>query len=166
MKFWVGLLGVVVVLAACTTDNGDVAVSAERDVETPRVHDAQGEEHIERRSTTEASTTDAAETDVFLDVSNQSFFDPDVHITIRDESEAYVDASFPVEGQHHFVGYQLSLGVGTHRLTGTSDSGAIEELIIDVRDDGPRYVFITYWADEGTPPRFNSGQSAQPFGYG
>ena len=167
MKCWRLIAVVVFPLASCGADDSDVAVSAEREVGSRSVlQEPRGEDGVERPSDTQAGDRPSAEPDVYLDVSNQSFFDPDVHITIRGGAETYVDDSFPVEGQHHIVSYQLTLGAGTHHLTVSSDSGATEDLTVDVRDDGPTYVFLSYWADEGSRPWFDADQSRQPFAYG
>lgn len=114
----------------------------------------------------EAQPTQVAGANVFVDVSNQSFDDPDVHITMRVADLTPIDASFPVEGQHHWVGYQLRLAPGDHALEFTSDSGAAHTVEITVPDDAPVYVFTNYWADAETPPHFQSGVSDEPFAYG
>lgn len=144
----------VLLFAACGTADTHPRTSEAHDVSVDTASDAQ------------PGRTFPSEHDVFLDVSNQSFFDPDVQIVIRGGTNTYVDASFPVEGQHHVVQYPLTLGVGTHRLTLSSDSGAVEEFTVDVTEDGPTYVFVNYWAEQGFPPYFQAGQSKQPFGRG
>lgn len=153
----------VLLFAACGTEESDVAVGAEGHADTYSGNSEADDVSADSASDAQAGRRVPSEPDVFLDVSNQSFFDPEVQVVIRGETNTYVDASFPVEGQHHVVQFPLTLGVGTHRLTLSSDSGAVEKFTVDVTEDGPTYVFVNYWAEQGFPPYFQVGQSKQPF---
>lgn len=137
------------VLASCTSDGES---DADRSAPAPMPQEAQ--------------PTEVEGANVFVDVSNQSFDDPDVHITMRLGDLVPVDASFPVEGQHHWVGHQLRLQPGDHLLEFTSDSGAVHALALVVPADAPVYITVSYWADAETPPKFQSSVSDEPFAYG
>lgn len=107
------------------------------------------------------------ERSVVLTVSNQSYGDPDVHVTIEGDDETIVDGSFDVGNQHVFVGYEIDLPPGTHALRIASDSGAEATESIDVGTDGPTYVTVTYWGGgDGEPPSFNVQAGTERPGFG
>lgn len=113
----------------------------------------------------EAALDSVAAPNVFVNVTNQSYDDPDVQVTITVDGEPFVDESFPVRGQHHVVGFELLLASGEHRLVATSDTGAEHEILVVV-SDGPVYVHVGYWASEDEEPHFDTLVSAEPFAYG
>lgn len=107
------------------------------------------------------------ETTVSLVVSNQSFERPDVHITVRSGGATYVDAVFPVRGQHHIVGYGLPLEPGAQALLISTDTGAEATLELEVPDDGRIYVNLSYWADAPEDAGWlSTSVSDKPFVYG
>lgn len=103
---------------------------------------------------------------VFVNVTNQSYDDPDVHITISAAGQPFVDQSFPVKGQHHVVGFELSLAPGEHQLEVTSDTGVEHLVPVSVSEDEPVYVHLAYWDIGDEEPYFHSAVRDEPFGYG
>ena len=103
---------------------------------------------------------------VFVNVTNQSFDDPDVHITVSVAGQPFVDQNFPVMGQHHVVGFELSLAPGEHRLEVTSDTGVTRRVPVTVSAQQPVYVHLAYWDYEDEVPHFDALVRDEPFGYG
>jgi hypothetical protein len=89
--------------------------------------------------------------DLMLMVSNQSYLDDPVVLTIVIDGVEVVSQPFEVRNQHHFVRFPLGLGPGTHRLEVSSDSGVVREEQFALPADGARqYAAISYYnyADE------------------
>lgn len=91
------------------------------------------------------------EADLVLYVSNQSFDDPTVHITLAVDGVQVVDGEFEVQGQHTFVAFPLGLSPGSHSVTAESDSGATLTESFQVPGDAARYALLSYWAEADTP---------------
>lgn len=88
---------------------------------------------------------DVEETPVVLVVSNQSFDDPDVALTITVDGAPVVAESFPVEGQHTQTFFGLDLAPGEHTLVIASDTGATVSHAIDLPAGEARWVHVSYW---------------------
>lgn len=114
----------------------------------------------------EAPPGSVDEPNVFLDVTNQSYDDPDVHITISVSGRPFVDQNFPVKGQHHIVGFALSLAPGEHELEVTSDTGVNQRVPVFVSEDEPVYLHLAYWDIGDEDPYFAVAVQDEPFGYG
>lgn len=99
-----------------------------------------------------------------LVVSNQSFGDPDVHLTVLVGDDVVVDRSFAVEGQHAFTAYRVPLEPGSYDVRVSADSGAVLERVVAL---GPerRHLYAAYWGDDG-PGQLTLLESDQPFGFG
>jgi hypothetical protein len=61
---------------------------------------------------------------LMLYVSNQSFDDEKVRLTVAVDGVTVVDGDFHVAGQHNWVSFPLGLSPGVHEVTGESDTGA------------------------------------------
>jgi hypothetical protein len=112
-------------------------------------------------------TADPASADVVLWVSNQSFSDETVRITVRIDGRTVIDQDFDVEGQHNWIKFPLGAGPGAHELAVTSDTGArlVDQLVVP--ETGLRYGVVNYWRDEEQPDRrfFDFETSDRPFGF-
>lgn len=92
------------------------------------------------------------EGDLVLYVSNQSFDDERVHVTVTLDGEVVVDDEFDVEGQHTWVRFPLAVPAGVPlELAATTDSGATLETTVSAREDGTRAVIISHWTEGGSP---------------
>lgn len=85
------------------------------------------------------------EADLLLYVSNQSFEDPQVHLSVMVDGVRVVDGDFHVEGQHNWVAFPLAMPPGGHQVTATSDSGAALGERFSVPGDEPRYAVLDHW---------------------
>jgi hypothetical protein len=85
-------------------------------------------------------TADPASANVVLWVSNQSFIDQSVHITVKIDGRAIIDQEFDVEGQHNWIKFPLAVDPGPHALAISSDTGArlIDQLVVP--ETGLRYA--------------------------
>ncbi|HST83880.1 MAG TPA: hypothetical protein VLL08_19255 [Kineosporiaceae bacterium] len=110
-------------------------------------------------------TADEASANVILWVSNQSFDDESVRITVRLDDRAVIDQDFDVEGQHNWISFPLVVGSGSHKLAVTSDSGAqrVDQLIIP--KTGRRYAVVDYWREGRELPHFEFQASDTPIGF-
>ncbi len=91
-----------------------------------------------------------AEADVLLYVSNQSFDDEEVLLTVTIDRVTVVDGDFHVEGQHNWVSFPLTLSPGEHEITAESDSGATLRESFEVRRDKRLYAVIDHWTEQGS----------------
>jgi hypothetical protein len=81
---------------------------------------------------------------VTLYVSNQSFAEPTVPITIVIDGNQVVSDSFKVESQHNWKLFNLSLATGTHELVAAAPNGTTLTMTITVTD-APRWLVVNYW---------------------
>lgn len=88
---------------------------------------------------------DAAEANLVLYVSNQSFEHDRVDIAVRIDDVLVVDQHFDVEGQHTWVEFLIDLPPGDHtlELTSSTDVGSSEQLTIP--EGETRWVVVDYW---------------------
>lgn len=82
---------------------------------------------------------------VGLSVSNQSFDDPTVELTIKIDGKVVMDQQLEVDSQHTWVGIELALPAGDHELVATSDSGLEDAFTFSIPADEPRYLTLAYW---------------------
>jgi hypothetical protein len=95
--------------------------------------------------------TDRDSADLLLMVSNQSFLDDPVVLTIEIDGLEVLSRPFEVRNQHHYVHFPLRLGSGSHQLRATSDTGVSINESFTLPEDGARqYAGISYYnyADE------------------
>jgi len=90
---------------------------------------------------------------VTLYVSNQSFEDPSVRITIAIDGIVRVDQVFEVEAQHNWIDFQLGLAPGSHSLTAISHTGATMQTEFETEAGVPRWAVVDYWWYPGEGPR-------------
>lgn len=94
---------------------------------------------------------DEAEADLVLIVSNQSFDDEEVRLSIAVDGVTVVDDDFHVEDQHNWVRFPLGLPRGGHEVTADTDSGATLRESFEVPGTEPRYAVIDYWTADDSP---------------
>jgi hypothetical protein len=99
---------------------------------------------------------DAAGTsDLTLWVSNQSYTDKNVDVTVALDGLVIIDRRFNVGDQHNFIEHRIQLDEGTHRLDASTviDGENIElseEFSIEAGQQ--RYAGLTYWHYVPTGP--------------
>lgn len=106
--------------------------------------------------------------EVLIWVSNQSFDDDPVAVTIEIDGEVRVSDVFAVEGQHNWQGFLVpTIAPGEHTLTATSSSGASLDTSFTVLPDGPRYLVVDYWyyPDDAEGRHFTFVESADPVAF-
>jgi hypothetical protein len=93
---------------------------------------------------------DPTEADLVLWVSNQSFDDAEVRLTVTVDTVTVVDGDFHVEGQHNWIRFPLALRPGRHDIEAGSDSGARLAESFQVPRRGTRYAVIDHWTEDGS----------------
>lgn len=112
--------------------------------ETPTPHpDVTGEEAA-------VQIVDRDEADLMLYVSNQSFEDEEVRLSVAIDGVTVVDDDFHVEDQHNWVSFPVRLSAGPHEITAESDSGARLRKTFEVPGDKTRYAVIDHWTEDGS----------------
>ncbi len=91
-----------------------------------------------------------AEADLVLYVSNQSFDDEKVRLTVAIDGVTVVDGDFDVEGQHNWVSFPLAMSIGRHEITAESDSGGTLRTSFEIRRGKTSYAVIDHWTKDGT----------------
>ena len=107
--------------------------------------------HADRTALPEAPAT----APLVLYVSNQSFEDDPVHITVTVDGDTVVDDEFLVLGQHNWIPYELDLAPGVHELTWTSNTGPTGASTITVPPEGTLWAVLNYWYYPPEPREFS-----------
>lgn len=105
---------------------------------------------------------------VRLWVSNQSFADDPVGLTITVDGHVAVAADFFVEGHHNWIAYDIDgLEAGSHTLAAESDTGGELEATFTVVDGEPRWLLVDYWHGGDGPegPPFTFAESDIAIGF-
>lgn len=90
-----------------------------------------------------------SQADLVLHVSNQSFDDEVVRLTVVVDGVTVVDGDFPVDDQHNWITFPLDLSSGSHEITAESDSGASLREAFVVHRGTTRYAVIDHWTVDG-----------------
>lgn len=98
----------------------------------------------------EVRIVDERGADLLLYVSNQSFDDERVRLTVEVDGVLVVDDDFDVEGQHNWVRFALAMPAGDHEVTASSDTGAVLDETFRVPGDQPRFAVLDHWGEDGT----------------
>ena len=100
-------------------------------------------------------------------VSNQSFEDDPVEVTIAIDGVEVVSELFEVEGQHSWTLFPITAPPGQHVLTATSDTGATLEEHFTLPEQGLRYAVVDYWyyADDKEGRHFSWLIQKRPVGF-
>ena len=105
-----------------------------------------------------------ANADLVLHVSNQSFDDEEVRLTVRIDGFTVVDGDFHVEGQHNWITFPLTLPSGAHQITAESDSAATMRKSFEVPPGKKRYAVLDHWG-EGDSADLTWQLHRQPMGF-
>ncbi len=92
--------------------------------------------------------------DMHFFVSNQSFDDPDVELTVSIDGTELVSGLFDVKGQHNWCKFSAKVSPGHHVFTVVSDTGAGLRERFSLPEAGRRYAVIHHW---------NVGKNDRPF---
>lgn len=83
--------------------------------------------------------------DLQLFVSNQSFEDDEVLVSVTIDGVELIARTFDVEGQHNWVLFSVELPPGRHDLEVTSDTGATLTETFRTPRSGVRHAVVDYW---------------------
>jgi hypothetical protein len=113
---------------------------------------AEGEDPTPHSDVTAADAAvalvDEADADLVLIVSNQSFDDEEVRLTVTVDGATVVDGDFHVEDQHNWVYFPLKVPAGGHEVIAQSDSGAALRESFELPPNGTRYAIIEHWTED------------------
>jgi hypothetical protein len=93
---------------------------------------------------------DEQDADLVLYVSNQSFDDEEVRLTVEVDDVVVVDGDFHVEDQHNWIRFNLGMPAGEHEVTASSDSGATLSETFRLPGDEPRYAVLDHWGEDSS----------------
>lgn len=152
-----GLVGGCLLSTGCTTHDGAAVPSGV----------------IESAATSAASSVSAATPDdvrlvplehapLVLGVSNQSFDDPAVQLTLTVDGVDAVAESFAVEGQHTVTHYGFDLVPGRHTLKVVSDTGASASESFEIPAEDRRWIYVDYWYFDPAKEGVTWGGNATP----
>jgi hypothetical protein len=83
--------------------------------------------------------------DLYLFVSNQSFIDDPVVLTISIDGTEVVAQPFEVGGQHNWILFPVRLPPGHHVLTAVSDTGVEIQQHFTSHPTEARHAVVDYW---------------------
>jgi hypothetical protein len=91
--------------------------------------------------------------DLHLWVSNQSFADEVVGLTVDIDGVEVVARQFAVAGQHNWVLFPVRVPPGRHEIRAWSDTGAVSRQEFTMPADERRYAVLDYWYHPGEEGR-------------
>jgi hypothetical protein len=94
--------------------------------------------------------------DLKLYVSNQSFADDPVHVTVTIDGVELIDQSFAVEGQHNWIDFAVDLPGGEHEIVATSDTGVEFSETFNSSPTKLKYAVLDYWNYEDAEGKYFS----------
>lgn len=104
--------------------------------------------------------------DLHLWISNQSFADDPVDVTVSIDGSEIIAQPFAVEGQHNWVLFPLALPPGPHVLEVTSGTGATLQEEFTLPEEGRRHAVLDYWDEtEDGGPLFTWQIQIDPIGF-
>ena len=111
----------------------------------------------------EATTVTEQPRTLTLYVSNQSFADDPVGITISIDGETVVDNDFYVEGQHSWITFELAVSPGDHELVMASSTGVTQAASLVIPAEGHRWAVVNYWFYPADLDHPGGGQTPRSF---
>ncbi len=133
------VLGLLLAVPACGDDASPPAATAEDEQTVESQPPA-------RPAVVVLEDKDEKKADLQLWVSNQSFVDDPVHLTVTIDGDVVVDDDFAVEGQHNWVSFSLQMPAGEHEIEVVADTGPTLEKTFVTPDSGDRrYALLDYW---------------------
>lgn len=109
-----------------------------------------------------APTVEASRATFHLTVSNQSFREQRVAITVTIDGRRLIAQDFDVEGQHNFVDFAFDFPSGRHVLVATATQRTTHEVTFDLPPSGKRYGVLQYWNEGAEAPYFTWSFRAEP----
>ena len=101
-----------------------------------------------------------------IDITNQSFTNPQVAIVVRIDGAEVVDQPFAVKDQHNVISFSFDLTEGAHLVEVEADNGAVAEAKVQIPADAARYSAISHWGPDGDgPARLDITTQDEPFFY-
>jgi hypothetical protein len=91
--------------------------------------------------------------DLHLWVSNQSFADEVVGLTVNIDGVEVVARQFAVAGQHNWILFPVRLPPGRHEIRARSDTGAVSRQEFTMPAGERRYAVLDYWYHPGEEGR-------------
>jgi hypothetical protein len=88
--------------------------------------------------------------EVKLYISNQSFVDPQVDITVHFDGDGLFSHTLDVGNQPMWIETRIKAPAGLHEIVAISDTGAEIRATVEFEEGKPKYVVLNYWgANEG-----------------
>ncbi|MEN8040769.1 MAG: hypothetical protein ABFR95_04630 [Actinomycetota bacterium] len=110
---------------------------------------------VARRPGTPPTTMVVTPPQINVFVSNQSYADPLIDVTIEIDGEVVVSDTFDVGNQHDWHEFAVELGLGEHTMIVTSGTGVREAATFTIEEDSPLFAVVAFWgAEEDLDPRF------------
>jgi hypothetical protein len=120
---------------------------------------------VPRTTVSPAPTVDPVRARFHLTVSNQSFREQRVTITVTIDGRRLIAQDFDVEGQHNFVGFAFDIGPGRHVLIATGASRTTHRETFELPASGKRYGVLQYWNEGTEAPYFSWSFHVEPPGF-
>lgn len=96
-------------------------------------------------------------------VSNQSFADDLVALTISIDGVQIVDQRFSVGNQHNWILFPIDAPPGRHVLKAASNTGAEITKAFRLPENDRRHAVVDYWSDRSDkPPHFTWSIQTKP----
>jgi hypothetical protein len=96
-------------------------------------------------------------------VSNQSFADDPVRITISIDGDVVVDDEFSVGMQDNWIAFEVRLPPGNHELTMRSSTGVEADAEVSIPAAGHRWASAAYWNSPPDPGRARADKMPRRF---
>ncbi len=144
-KFIVPVVGAGLLLAAC----GSVNESVEASVATPVAESVANDDGGGLSGGVDLIGPDVVLSPVTFYVSNQSFEEPTMTITITMDEAVVVDQKFDVGNQHGWVEFDLALPAGEHSLVATAGNGAEFSTEFVTVEGQEIWAIVDYWTPTG-----------------
>ena len=165
----VALCGLTLLGSACgddspTTSSADPPSSADPTTGASGTADPSGAPTDPSAPAAAASAAPDEEATLTLQVSNQSFDDDPVGITVDLDGDVVVDDEFSVGAQHNWVTFELPVAPGDHQLTMKSSTGAEAREALSIPERGHLWAVVGYWYSPQTPRSFSIMVDDEPIG--
>ena len=157
------LAGVVAVttVAGC----GDAEGTSPRAVVEAGAADGSGSTARSGSPGADVRIVDAAEADLVLHASNQSFADETVRMRITVDGVVVVDQDFEVGSQHNWYTFPLDLAPGDHDVLVVADTGVRARHTVTIPDGEVRYAVADYWDEGDGRPEITWLAQAEPLAF-
>jgi hypothetical protein len=96
-------------------------------------------------------------------VSNQSFADDPVGITISIDGDVVVDDEFSVGAQDNWIAFELRVPPGEHELTMRSSTGVEADAAVSIAAGRHRWASVAYWYSPPDRDRARADETPRSF---